>query len=76
MDADFVAYLSKRGTTQDEYLGGTFADQAIVIAAFEKSKEGNQFHKTVVTFVLLSRLDLLPTIFSSQFPNNIESLKT
>ena len=41
MDKDFTKYLARRGIMESKYLTSPVDAQATVIAAFEKSKEGN-----------------------------------
>ena len=41
MIEDFTAFLAGRGITEPEYLTASLEAKGTVIAAFEKSKEGN-----------------------------------
>ena len=41
MKEDFSAFLADRGITETKYSTGSLGDQAVLVTAFEKSKEGN-----------------------------------
>ena len=41
MKEDFTAFLADRGITETKYSTGSLGEQAALVTAFEKSKEGN-----------------------------------
>ena len=84
MDEDFTAFLARRGITETKYSTGSLGEQATVIAAFEKSKEGNCRNCFTEDFriiysVVSSFWESFVTI-SEQYPTTtnvpIESLRT
>ena len=83
MDEDFTKYLARRGITESKYLTFTGDAQATVIAAFEKSKEGNCrncFTDFRIIYSVVSYFRESFVTISQQYPTTthipIESLRT
>ena len=83
MDEEFTKYLARRGITESKYLTFTGDAQATVIAAFEKSKEGNCrncFTDFRIIYSVVSYFRESFVTISQQYPTTthipIESLRT